>query len=162
MTLVNRNGGFALGLAAAVIAADQAIKAWVLDGLCLVPGDPHPLFWPLRLTLVENRGVSFGFFQSDADWGRWALAGFSLAVAIALAVWARKVERRSTAIALGLIVGGAIGNFVDRVRLGRVVDFVDATALHFPWVFNLADSAISIGIVLLLAESLFAPKSKSG
>jgi signal peptidase II len=83
-------------------------------------------------------------------------------VAIALAVWARQVQRRFTAIALGLIVGGAIGNFVDRVRLGSVVDFVDATALHFPWVFNLADSAISIGIVLLLAESLFAPKSKSG
>jgi signal peptidase II len=82
------------------------------------------------------------------------LAAFSLIVAIALAFWARRADKPYTGLALGLIIGGAVGNFIDRVRTGVVVDFVDVTALYFPWVFNLADGAITIGILLLLAEGL--------
>ncbi|MGH7023835.1 MAG: signal peptidase II [Caulobacteraceae bacterium] len=155
MRLVSRAGALAYGLAAAVVAADQTVKSWIVGGLGLTVGESHPLFGPLRLTLVENRGVSFGLFQGDAPWMRWALAAFSLAVATALAVWVRRASKLYTGLALGLIIGGALGNFADRARFGQVVDFIDATALYFPWVFNLADSAITVGIVLLLIEGLF-------
>jgi signal peptidase II len=159
MSPISRPGAFAYALAGAVVVLDQAIKAWILGGLGLAMGAPRPVWGPLRLTLVENPGVSFGLFQSDAAWTRWALAAFSFVVAVALALWARRAEKPFTGLALGLIIGGAIGNFIDRVRTGAVVDFVDVTALYFPWVFNLADSAITVGIVLLLAEGLFQPRS---
>jgi len=157
MKPVSRAGGLAFALAAIVAILDQAAKSWIVDGLRLTPGVPQPLFGPLRLTLVENAGVSFGLLQSGG-WARWALAGFALTVAAALAWWVRRAERLYTGVALGLVIGGAIGNFLDRVRFGTVVDFVDVTQLRFPWVFNLADSAITIGIVLLLAESFLQPK----
>lgn len=155
MNLVSRAGFLAYGLAVTVVAVDQAVKAWVLGGLHLARGIPRPVWGPLRLTLVENPGVSFGLFQSDASWTRWALAAFSLIVAIALAFWARRADKPYTGLAFGLIIGGAVGNFIDRVRIGVVIDFVDVTALYFPWVFNVADSAITVGILLLLAEGLF-------
>lgn len=158
MKWISRPGAIAYALASVVIVLDQAIKAWILGGLGLAMGAPRPIWGPLRLTLVENPGVSFGLFQSDAAWTRWALAAFSLVVAVALALWARRAEKPFTGLALGLIIGGAIGNFIDRVRTGVVIDFVDVTALYFPWVFNLADSAITVGIVLLLAEGLFQPR----
>jgi len=157
MTLVSRTGLLAYAIAVAVVIADQLVKAWVVGGLHLALGVPMSVWGPLRLTLVENRGVSFGLFQSDAPWTRWALAGFSLIVAFSLASWVRRADKPFTGLALGLIMGGALGNLLDRVRSGAVVDFVDVQALHFPWVFNVADSAITVGIALLLAESLFTP-----
>jgi len=161
MSLITRAGSLAYGLAAVVVIVDQAVKSWVVNGLRLEVGVPHPVWGPLRLTLVENPGVSFGMFQGDAPWIRWALAAFSLGVAIALAVWVRRAGKLYTGLALGLIIGGAVGNLIDRVRSGLVVDFVDVTAMHFPWVFNVADSAITVGIALLLAESFFAPRVKA-
>ena len=158
MSMVSRSGALAYGLAAAVIAVDQAVKAWILGGLRLTLGEPTPVWGPVRLTLVENRGVSFGLFSSDAPWTRWALVAFSLIIAVALGLWVRRAEKRFTGVALGLVIGGALGNAVDRIRDGVVVDFLDVTALHFPWVFNVADSAISIGIALLLVESFLAPR----
>jgi len=80
-------------------------------------------------------------------------------VALALGFWARRAEKPYTGLALGLIIGGAVGNFIDRVRTGVVVDFVDVTALYFPWVFNVADSAITVGILLLLAEGWLQRRS---
>jgi signal peptidase II len=154
MSIVSRTGGLAFALAAGVAVLDQQAKAWILNGLRLAPGDSLRVWGPLRLTLVENNGVSFGLFQGDAPWGRWALAAFSLAVATALAVWVRKANKLYTGFALGLIIGGALGNFLDRVRDGQVVDFLDVRALHFPWIFNVADSAITVGVVLLLVEGL--------
>lgn len=166
MNLISRSGAVALALAAAVAALDQESKAWILGGLRLFPGESHAVWGPLRLTLVENNGVSFGLFQSDASWTRWALAAFSLSIAIALAIWVRKSQKVYTGLALGFIIGGALGNFLDRIRDGQVIDFLDVRALHFPWIFNLADSAITVGVVLLLAEGLIparkgAPKSLS-
>ena len=108
--------------------------------------------------LVWNRGVSFGLLNSHGDLGRWALVAFETAVALALAVWARRSERPILAVALGFVMGGAIGNVIDRARFGAVVDFIDVTALHFPWVFNLADSAINIGVALLLWDALTTSK----
>jgi signal peptidase II len=147
----------AWGLALAVLTADQIVKAWILGGLGLELGQSLPVWGPLHLTLVKNRGVSFGLLQAYGAWTRWALAGFEAVVAIVLMVWARGVERPLTAVAVGLIMGGAVGNLIDRIRWGAVTDFIDVQRLYFPWVFNIADSAISVGIVLLLAESFLAP-----
>lgn len=154
---MTRLAPLAYGLAAAVIVLDQLSKWWILEIVRLPERLQLPVLPVFSLTMVWNRGVSFGLFRADQDLGRWLLAGFSLAVAIALAVWARRVERRLTALALGLVIGGAIGNLIDRVRFGAVVDFLDFSGLYFPWVFNVADSAISVGVALLLLDSLLTP-----
>jgi signal peptidase II len=145
-------------LAVAVIALDQLLKYWVLDVYRLPERATPTVIGPLRLSMVWNRGVSFGFLSLDAEWTRWALSAFSIAVAAALAVWARRVERPLLAVAVGLVMGGAVGNVVDRVRFGAVTDFIDFSQLYFPWVFNLADSAISVGVALLLWDSLVTPR----
>lgn len=147
-------GPTAFALALVVILADQLTKLWILHGLKLPELGSVPVFGPLHLTMVWNQGVSFGLFRGEAEWVRWVLAAFSAIVAVVLGVWARRVERPLLGVAIGLVMGGAIGNLIDRVRLGAVADFIDVKALHFPWVFNVADSAISIGVVLLLIDSL--------
>lgn len=162
MTAFPRRAWVAYALAVLVIVLDQASKHWLLADLRLAPGASWPVWGPLRFTLVANNGISFGFFQSQAPWTRWALAAFSLAVTIGLGVWAKRSEKAFTALTLGLIMGGAVGNMIDRITRGSVVDFVDVQALYFPWIFNLADSAISVGITLLLIESLFTPNPGQG
>ena len=151
---LSRFGRMALVLATIVIAADQAVKYWILEVLHLGEGQSIPVIGPFRLTGVWNPGVSFGFLQGHHDLVRWALAAFSVVVAGFLVGWVRSAERALFATAVGLVIGGAIGNVVDRVRFGAVADFIDASALHFPWIFNVADSAISIGIALLLLDML--------
>lgn len=148
----------AFALAIAIIAADQLSKAWVLFVLDLPRLGSVPLLGPINLSMVWNRGVSFGLFRADHEVMRWALAAFSLGVALILAGWARKLTRPRLAVALGLIMGGAVGNLIDRVRFGAVCDFIDFSALYFPWVFNIADSAISIGVVILLLDSFLTPQ----
>jgi signal peptidase II len=148
----------AYALAVAIIFVDQITKAWILR-LGLEVGHPLPVLPFFNLTLVYNRGVSFGLFQSPEgrEAIRWTLAAFSLVVSIGLIVWVRKAVKPLTTLAVGLIIGGALGNLVDRVRFGWVVDFLDFSGLHFPWVFNVADSGITIGVALLLAETLLTP-----
>jgi signal peptidase II len=148
-------------LALSVIVCDQALKYWVLDVFGLPERFSAPVAGPFYLTMVWNKGVSFGVLNIDAEWTRWVLSAFSLGVAAALAVWAWKVDRPILALAVGLIIGGAVGNAIDRVRLGAVTDFIDFTRLMFPWVFNLADSAISIGSVLLIWDLFLAPRKKA-
>ena len=153
---VTQLGWFAYLAAALVIAADQASKAWILYGLRLPERGAVTLLPVLRLNLTWNPGFSFGLL-ANVELARWGLFVFSIGVAIGLAVWARRMQRAWPALALGLIMGGAIGNAVDRVRFGAVVDFIDVSGLKvFPWIFNVADSAITIGGVLLLLDSLFA------
>ncbi len=142
---------YAIGLA--VLLADQISKQWILYGFQLPVLGSVQVWGPVNLTMVWNQGVSFGLFRGEAEWVRWALAAFSLGVAGFLAVWARRVERPLLGAAIGLVMGGAIGNLVDRVRFGFVADFIDLKALYFPWVFNVADSAITIGVILLLIDS---------
>jgi signal peptidase II len=151
---MTRLGRMALILAAMVIAADQAVKAWILYGLKLPLLVTQHVFGPLSLTMVWNSGVSFGFLQAQHDVVRWLLAAFSIVVAALLIGWVRKAERPLFALAVGLVLGGAIGNVIDRIRLGAVADFVDVSKLYFPWIFNVADSAISVGIALLLLDML--------
>ncbi|MFI4964464.1 MAG: signal peptidase II [Caulobacterales bacterium] len=154
MTGITRLGWTALLLAAAVVVADQAVKHWVLQVLRLQEGQSIPVFGPLRLTGVWNPGVSFGFLQAQHDLVRWLLVAFSVVVAIILAVWVRTTRRPLFAVAVGLVIGGAVGNVIDRIRIGAVADFVDVSRLYFPWVFNVADSAITVGICLLLLDML--------
>ena len=154
MTGITRLGGMALVLAVAVVVADQAIKAWILTGLNLPQLVTVKVMGPFYLTMVWNHGVSFGFLQAQHDLVRWALAAFSIIVAIMLAIWVRRTERPLFAVAVGLVMGGAVGNVIDRIRFGAVADFIDVSRLYFPWVFNVADSAISIGICLLLLDML--------
>lgn len=140
-------------IAVGIILADQGSKRFVIEALHLPTVGRIDLAGPLDLTMVWNRGVSFGLFSADADLVRWVLAGFSALVAVLLIIWARKQTRGLTLTALGLVIGGALGNLIDRVRFGAVADFIDVSALYFPWVFNVADAAISIGVVLLLIDS---------
>ena len=157
MTSPARNAAAAFPLAMVVVALDQWVKTWLLTTFHLAAKSPAPLLGPLRLTLSFNNGVSFGFLRGDAPWAPYAFAGFALVVTVALAAWAFRAQRLITAVAIGLVMGGAVGNLVDRIARGAVVDFIDASALHFPWVFNLADSAITVGVALLLLESLVSP-----
>ena len=156
-----RLGRFALVLAAAVIVLDQLSKFWVLEVFRLPERGSVEVLPFFYLSMVWNRGVSFGLLQADADLARWGLALFSAAVAVVLALWARRVTRPLLALALGLVIGGAIGNLIDRVRFGEVADFLDFSRLYFPWVFNVADSAITVGVILLIADSLL-PHRKRG
>lgn len=143
----------AYGLAALVIVLDQLSKWWILEVFRLPEKVSVAVGGPMALTMVWNKGVSFGLLKAEVDLVRWALVAFSVGVAVFLAVWARKIERRLLATAVGLIIGGAIGNAIDRARFGAVADFLDFKALYFPWVFNVADSAITVGVVLLLLDS---------
>ena len=140
-------------IAVGVILADQAAKRYVIEALHLPQVGSLPLAGPVRLTMVWNRSVSMGLIPAEASVMRWVLAGFSALVALLLILWARKQHRPLTLTALGLVIGGAIGNLIDRVLHGAVVDFIDFSALYFPWVFNVADSAITVGVVLLLIDS---------
>lgn len=162
-TVVGGFGWIAYAIAAAVVMLDQISKFWVNRVLDLEYRPPIELTGFFRLSMVHNQGVSFGLFKSHADTMRWVLVGFSVLVVILLVGWARKVERKLTAVALGLIIGGAIGNnWIDRVRFGWVIDFLDFSGLHFPWVFNVADSAISVGVALLLIDSVLRPEPQRG
>ncbi|HWA60815.1 MAG TPA: signal peptidase II [Caulobacteraceae bacterium] len=152
----------AYGLAVAIIVADQLVKLWVLQGLGLGDGHVEPVVWPLQLNLVWNRGVSFGLFGGEAELTRWLLTAFAAIVSVILAVWVRRMDRPLTGVGIGLVMGGALGNMIDRIRFGAVVDFVDVTRLHvFPWVFNVADSAITVGVIVLLAEGLLTPEKRA-
>ena len=149
----------AYAFAAAVIVLDQITKAWMLYGLHIREVGQIRVLEPIfNLTFVLNRGVSFGLL-TGGETGRWLLTVFSIAVAGLLAFWATRADRRLLITAIGLIMGGALGNVIDRIRFGGVVDFLDFSGLYFPWVFNVADSAISIGVVLLILDSFVSERS---
>lgn len=142
-------------LAAVVVLLDQAAKAWVLSALS--PGQSIPAFGPVRFTLALNHSNAFGLAPVIGEATRWALVGLNLGAALALAyfVWSRPTDRFA-AIAAACIAGGALGNALDRARLGVVVDFVDLSPLGFIWVFNLADVAIDVGIGFWLLSAVTA------
>ena len=152
---VTRAGWIAYALALITVLLDQWSKAYVTGPLDLADKGSIAILPFFHLTSVANRGVSFGLLRADTAFGRWLLVGFSAAVVIGLAVWSARQSRIWTAVATGLIMGGAIGNnLIDRARYGAVVDFLDFSGLGFKWVFNVADSAITVGVVLLLLDSL--------
>jgi len=143
-----------LAVAALVAAADQATKAWVLAFFTAPDAPPWVAVTSvLNLVLVWNRGVSFGML-GDGAVTPWALGLVAAAIVVALVIWMHRAESRGLAAALGLIVGGAIGNIIDRLAHGAVVDFVDVHYGGWHWpAFNLADSAITLGVAWLVFDS---------
>jgi signal peptidase II len=154
--------GAALLLAALVVLLDQLSKWWILAAVMNPPREREvtPFF---SLVLAWNRGISFSLFRSDSPAGPYLWAGLAAAVAIGLAWWLGRVNRPLPATAIGLVIGGAIGNALDRLRFGAVVDFLDLHWAGYHWpAFNLADSAITVGVALLLADGLFARPERLG
>ncbi|MBK1661246.1 signal peptidase II [Paracraurococcus ruber] len=160
-TLPSR-AGLRLGLILAVLLllADQASKWWILDGVRLPEVGNIPLFevgpFGLDLTMVWNRGVTFGLLSGDGPLNHLLLALLAVAIAGFLLRWLWRAETRLVAVALGAVIGGAVGNVIDRLRFGAVVDFIHAHAWGWSWyVFNIADAAIVCGVAVLLADAIF-------
>ena len=154
-----------LGLAAAVVVVDQISKWWIVEHVMQPPRSitVTPFF---NLVMGWNRGVSFGMLNSDQAISAWMLSAFALAIVVVLLVWMARDDRAICTAALGLVIGGALGNVVDRVRFGAVADFLDFHAFGYHWpAFNAADTAISLGALVLLADALFArpdlPKNRA-
>ena len=151
-----------LGVSVLVIVLDQITKAIVLA--TLVPYVPREVIPGLfNWTLAFNTGVAFSFLAEQSGWQRWLFGALALVVSAVLVRWLAHTPRRDwrTALPLALVVGGALGNVIDRVRFGHVTDFIQV--YWRDWVFpsfNLADSSITVGAVLLVAFGLFAPKQK--
>lgn len=144
-----------LGLAALLVVIDQSTKLWAVATL-VSPGNTLPLPGPVDLTLFLNRSTAFGIAPIAGEFSRWGLTLFSVAVAVGLCVAIVQGNRRSTAFAYAFIIAGAIGNAVDRIRIGAVIDFIDASEIRFPWVFNVADVWIDVGVGLLILSWMLA------
>jgi signal peptidase II len=150
------NRTYAYGLALLIFVADQLSKWFVTGPLGLVvEGQQLKLLPIFDLTRVHNYGISLGIAQAQNDTHRWLLVAMTAAIAVGVAWWIRKEQQRGDQLALAMILGGALGNIVDRVQFGYVVDFLD---LHFGtfrpfYVFNVGDAAISIGVVILLLRA---------
>jgi signal peptidase II len=162
MTL--RHAPLWLGLLTAVLtlAADQASKLYLLFGYDLPAHAPIRFGQFFDLVFTRNTGISYGLFQTDGTFGHLALLAFKVVAVIALLFWLSRINDRLSAVSLGLIIGGAIGNAIDRFAYGWVFDFVyfhvRTAEWQFNWyVFNLADVAIVVGVAGLLYESLRGP-----
>lgn len=154
---------FGLLLAAAVVILDQATKR--LAENWLVPYRPMPLLPSLNLTLSYNRGAAFSLLAEQGGWQRWLLSALALVVSGYLLWWLHKLRRgqRLLALALGLIVGGAVGNLIDRLAYGYVIDFIDIHYGRWHWpAFNIADSAITVGAVLLVIALFLEGRWREG
>lgn len=141
-------------IAALVTGLDQLSKWWIAERVMRQAGEIEltPFF---SLVHSWNRGISFGLFNSDSPHNAWVLAVLAGAICAALLVWLARSERLLPGAAIGMIIGGALGNVIDRLRFGAVFDFLDVHWGGYHWpAFNLADSAITVGAVILVAESL--------
>lgn len=160
---LNTHRRLGLIFALIVFVLDQATKYIVTVPLQLRSIGQIEILSFFNLTWVENYGVSMGFLRADSEAMRWGLVALTLAISVGVVVWMWKEKRRADVLALGLVLGGALGNIVDRVRFGHVVDFAD---LHFgeirPFlVFNVADAAITIGVLVLLVRALLVRDEKA-
>src|SRR5215468_10331103 len=146
---------FGLSVAAVVLALDQLTK-WCIRVVVMDPPHEIPVTPFFNLVYARNTGVSFSMFRADSLIGQLMLSAVALAIVVGLLVWMRRLKRGWPVFALGLIVGGALGNVIDRLRLGYVFDFLDFywNGYHFA-AFNLADSAITVGVAMLLIDGLF-------
>ncbi|MBN9060932.1 MAG: signal peptidase II [Rhizobiales bacterium 65-9] len=142
-------------IAAVILVADQATKLWALFVRRIVETGPVQVTSFLELTEVWNRGISYGLFQQHTEWGRWLLIAVSAVAAVGFSIWLARARDRALAIALGLLIGGAVGNLIDRVAYGAVFDFIHFYWGRFSWyVFNIADAAIVAGVIGLLYDAV--------
>lgn len=147
----------AIMLASMIFFADQMIKYAMIGPLQLKSRGVIHIISFFDLRWAENRGVSMGFLTAETDFGRWMLVGLTALIALVVLVWIWREKLRGDILSLSLVLGGAMGNIVDRARYGYVVDYAD---LHFGdfrpfFIFNLADAAISIGVAILLLRAIF-------
>lgn len=150
-----------LWLSALVIVLDQLSK-WLAETQ-LVPHQPLALLPSLNLTLMHNTGAAFSFLSDAGGWQRWMFTGLAVIASVGLVIWLARlpVRQRLVAAALALILGGALGNVIDRARLGHVIDFIQVyySDWYFP-AFNAADSAITLGVILLLLDAVLKPRQR--
>jgi signal peptidase II len=178
---MTRSWRWAIPLILLIVVLDQLTKAWVLatpefraldclSGLAACGQIEISPF--IDFSMVWNRGVSFGAMQADGI-ARWGLFAVISVISIGFTVWLLRAERKTTALALALVVGGAVGNLIDRAIFGAVVDFIDFQGpwfgwnlfgwpVGFPWIFNVADAAISIGAIFLLVDQLLVGRNRAG
>ena len=142
-------------VAAAIFVVDQAIKLWALFVFDLGSQGRVPVLPVFDLVLIWNRGISYGLMQQDSEFGRWALVALHVVASVAITIWIARERQTISSLGLALILGGAVGNGLDRILYGAVVDYA---LLHWGdvtwYVFNLADAAIVAGVGLLLYGSL--------
>jgi len=151
-----------LWLSLLVFVFDQASKLWVVKNFELY--ESIQLFPSLNFTYVHNLGAAFSFLSSAGGWQRWFFVGVALIATTVLLIWLRKLKpsERWMALSISLVLGGAIGNLYDRISYGYVIDFIDVyyKAHHWP-VFNIADAAIYIGVVMMLIDAFKGESSKA-
>ena len=143
-----------LGLSLLVLIFDQASKLVIASSMQLYQSIPITSFF--KLTYVRNTGAAFSFLSDAGGWQRWLFAVLAILISIIIAVWLTRLKKQETllAVALSLILGGAMGNLIDRLAYGYVIDFLDVYYQTWHWpAFNVADSAITLGVMLMLLES---------
>ena len=148
-----------LWLSGVVIVLDQLTKT--IADTYLQFHQPVPLFPMFNLTLSYNAGAAFSFLSEAGGWQRWFFTVLAIVISLVLVVWIKRLKKDElwNAVALSLILGGAIGNVIDRILFGYVIDFLDVYYQQWHWpIFNIADSAISIGVAVLLFDGLFGSK----
>lgn len=151
-----------LGLSALVVGLDQITKLIAVQQL--VYGQPLPVLPSFNLTLMYNPGAAFSFLSDASGWQRWFFVAVSSIASVLLVWWLHKLKSGQwlLALALALVLGGAVGNLIDRLWLGHVVDFIQVYYRDFYWpAFNVADSAITVGAVLLIWDALFVKQKPS-
>ena len=147
-----------LSVGATVVVLDQLTK-WLIRDVVLDTARYIEVTGFFNIVEVWNRGVSFGLFASDSPWTPYLLSALAIAISIVLTFWLRKAETTFLALALGFVIGGAIGNVFDRFIWGRVYDFLDFHAAGYHWpAFNVADAAISVGVALILLDGFIAKR----
>jgi signal peptidase II len=150
-----------LGLSLLVIILDQVSKLAIAGSMQLFQSIPIMPFF--KLTYVHNTGAAFSFLSEAGGWQRWFFAALALVISGVIAVWLARLKHHETllAVALSLVLGGAIGNLIDRLVYGYVIDFLDVYYQTWHWpAFNIADSAITLGVILMLVESFGLGKPK--
>jgi len=148
-------------VSALVIIVDQLTKLWAISALAYA--DPVSLMPSFNLTLMYNTGAAFSFLSEAGGWQRWFFAVVAVLISTVLLIWLKKLkpEQRWLAVAITLVLGGALGNVWDRLYLGHVIDFIDIYYHQWHWpAFNIADSAICVGAVMMIIDGLRDDKLK--
>lgn len=150
-------------LAALIFAIDQLSKYWILNVFDLPRRISVELLPVLSLTMVWNHGVSMGLLQADSPASRWLLTAATLAIALVVGVWIWRERTPAQGVALAMILGGAVGNILDRMRFGAVADFIHLHAGGWSfYIFNVADAGITLGVILLLLLGFVRQPAKTG